>query len=113
MLRLTGLEALGQAAECLRILAHPHRLRMVQMLLQGQYTVGDLAQACEIPSAMASEHLRLMQRCGFLGSSKDGRKVYYRVAEPHLQSILGCIESRFGVGEVSAGVAGSVDLHHE
>ena len=76
VLRLTELEALGEAAECLRTLAHPHRLRMVQMLLQGQYTVGDLALACDIPSARASEHLRLMQRCGFLGSSKDGQKVY-------------------------------------
>jgi DNA-binding transcriptional ArsR family regulator len=46
---------------------------------------------------MASEHLRLMQRCGFLTSEKDGRKVYYRVAEPHLKSILKCIEDRFGV----------------
>ena len=96
-LRLTGLEALGQAAECLRTLAHPHRLRMVQMLLQGQYTVGQLAEACELPSAMASEHLRLMQRCGFLTSEKDGRQVFYQVAEPHLASILTCIESRFGV----------------
>ena len=96
-LRLTGLEALGQAAECLRTLAHPHRLRMVQMLLQGQYTVGQLAEACELPSAMASEHLRLMQRCGFLTSEKDGRQVFYQVAEPHLANILTCIESRFGV----------------
>ncbi|TWT31673.1 ArsR/SmtB family transcription factor [Blastopirellula retiformator] len=96
-LKLTTLDALGQAAECLRILAHPHRLRMVQMLLQGDYTVGELAEACEIPSPMASEHLRLMQRCGFLNSQKDGRKVYYSVAEPHLQDILHCIESRFGV----------------
>ncbi|RLS51269.1 MAG: ArsR family transcriptional regulator, partial [Planctomycetota bacterium] len=94
-LKLTDLEALGQAAECLRTLAHPHRLRMVQMLLQGQYTVGDLAEACELPSAMASEHLRLMQRCGFLTSEKDGRKVYYRVAEPQLSSIMKCIEDRF------------------
>jgi DNA-binding transcriptional ArsR family regulator len=95
--RLTELAALGEAAECLRTLAHPHRLRMVQMLLQGDYTVSELAEACELPSAMASEHLRLMQRCGFLTSEKDGRKVYYRVAEPHLKSILKCIEDRFGV----------------
>lgn len=97
-LKLTDLEALGEAAECLRILAHPHRLRMVQMLLQGDFTVGELAEACELPSAMASEHLRLMQRCGFLASDKEGRKVYYRVVEPHLASILACIEGRFGVG---------------
>ncbi|MDZ4781986.1 MAG: metalloregulator ArsR/SmtB family transcription factor [Planctomycetia bacterium] len=97
-LRLTDLDALGQAAECLRTLAHPHRLRMVQMLLQGEFTVGELAEACELPSAMASEHLRLMQRCGFLASEKDGRKVFYRVAEPHLKNILKCVEERFGVG---------------
>jgi len=93
--RLTNLEALGQAAECLRVLAHPHRLRMIQMLLQGDHTVTELAEACELPTAMASEHLRLMQRCGFLSSEKDGRKVYYRVAEPHLKNILQCIEDRF------------------
>ncbi|WP_459558128.1 ArsR/SmtB family transcription factor [Lacunimicrobium album] len=91
----TDLEALTQAAECLRILAHPHRLRMIQMLLEGQYSVGDLAEACEIPSPMASEHLRLMQRCGFLASQREGRNVFYHVTEPHLQRIMECIESRF------------------
>lgn len=100
-LRLTNLEALGEAAECLRALAHPHRLRMVQMLLQGDYTVGELAEACDLPSPMASEHLRLMQRCGFLTSEKEGRKVYYQVVEPHLKSILKCIEDRFGVALAS------------
>lgn len=94
-LRLTKLEALSQAAECLRVLAHPHRLRMIQMLLQGEYTVGELAEACELPTAMASEHLRLMQRCGFLDSEKISRKVFYRVIEPHLKDILGCVVSRF------------------
>ena len=89
-------EALEQASECLRTIAHPHRLRMIQMMLRGRYTVGELAQACEIPSHMASEHLRLMQRCGLLASEKDGRKAFYRVAEPHLASILQCVEERFG-----------------
>jgi ArsR family transcriptional regulator, zinc-responsive transcriptional repressor len=101
-LKMTDLEALAQAAECLRILAHPHRLRMVQMLLQKDFTVGELATACGLPSAMASEHLRLMQRCGFLRSDKEGRKVFYRVAEAHLGNILQCIEDRFGVAEARA-----------
>jgi DNA-binding transcriptional ArsR family regulator len=93
--RLTDLDALGQAAECLRVLAHPHRLRMIQMLLSGKHTVGELAESCDLPTAMASEHLRLMQRCGFLDSEKDGRKVFYRVVEPHLKNIMKCIEERF------------------
>jgi DNA-binding transcriptional ArsR family regulator len=96
-LKLTSLDVLENAAECLKTLAHPHRLRMVQMLLQGRFTVGELAEACEIPSHMASEHLRLMQRCGFLANEKDGRKAYYRIIESHLANIMSCIEQRFGV----------------
>jgi DNA-binding transcriptional ArsR family regulator len=94
--RLISLEALGRAADCLKTLAHPHRLRIVQMLLQGRYTVGELAEACGIPSHMASEHLRLMQRCGFLAAEKDGRNAYYQIAETHLAGIMACIEARFG-----------------
>jgi len=94
--KLTPLDALAQAAECLKTLAHPHRLRMVQMLLRGRYTVGELAEACSIPSHMASEHLRLMQRCGFLTSEKEGRNAYYQIAEKHLEDIMNCIEARFG-----------------
>lgn len=93
--KLTSLDFLAQAAECLKTLAHPHRLRMVQMLLQCRYTVGELAEACEIPSHMASEHLRLMQRCGLLSAKKEGRKAYYQIAEPHLASIMACVEARF------------------
>ena len=99
--RLTSLESLGRAAECLKTLAHPHRLRIVQMLLGGRYTVGELAAACGIPSHMASEHLRLMQRCGFLRAEKEGRRAYYVVTEPHLASILACIESRFGGSSIA------------
>lgn len=92
---LTSLDALEEAAECLKTLAHPHRLRMVQMLLRGRYTVGELANACKIPSHMASEHLRLMQRCGFLSSDREGRCMYYRIVEPQLAKFLACIEERF------------------
>lgn len=94
--KLTSLDALEEAAECLKTLAHPHRLRMVQMLLQGRYSVGELAEACGIPSHMASEHLRLMQRCGFLDNEKEGRKAYYQIVETHLANLMACVEARFG-----------------
>ena len=93
---LIDLEALGKAAECLKTLAHAHRLRMVQMLLRDEYTVGELAEACAIQSHVASEHLRLMKDRGLLASRRDGRRTYYRVADPGLSAILGCVENRFG-----------------
>lgn len=89
--------ALTHAAECLRILAHPNRLQIVQMLLTGKkYSVNEIAEACELAQPTTSDHLRLMQRCGFLASERDGRTVYYSIVEPHLKDIMNCIRKRFG-----------------
>ncbi len=88
-------QAFAEAAECLKTLAHPVRLRMVQLLLHGRYTVGELAEDCGVPDNVASEHLRLMQRCGFFTSEREGRWVFYRVAEPHLEDLMSCVEGRF------------------
>ena len=93
---LLDLSAMGAAAECLKTIAHPHRLRMVEMLLEGRRTVGELAEACGIPSHMASEHLRLMKDRGLLESERDGRYTFYAVGERGLEGIMACIRKRFG-----------------
>lgn len=93
--KLTSLEGLAEASKCLRTLAHPHRLRIVQVLLQGEYTVGELAEVCEIPPHMASEHLGKMKDRGLLDAERRGRQMFYRVSEPHLGDILKCVERRF------------------
>jgi DNA-binding transcriptional ArsR family regulator len=89
------LDCLSRAAECLKTLAHPHRLRIVEMLLHGRYTVGEIAEACGVPSNIASGHLRLMQRCGMLMPQREGRSIYYSITEPCLQGFLSCIRERF------------------
>jgi DNA-binding transcriptional ArsR family regulator len=94
-----GLDVLAAASECLKTLAHPHRLRMVDMLLRGRYTVGELAEACSISSPMASGHLRLLERCGLLDHRREGREVFYRVAQPCLRDIISCVRKRFSHGE--------------
>jgi ArsR family transcriptional regulator, zinc-responsive transcriptional repressor len=94
--KLIELTHLQEAADCLRTLAHPVRLRMVQLMLRGELTVGELAEACKIPSHMASEHLRMMQHCGLLARRQDGRRIYYQVVEPAVERLMECIERRFG-----------------
>ncbi|HIO52124.1 MAG TPA: ArsR family transcriptional regulator [Phycisphaerales bacterium] len=93
---LLCMEALEQAAGCLRTVAHPHRLRMIQMLLGGTYSVGELADACNIPPSGASEHLGKMRDRGLLNGRREGRVIYYEIAESGLSSIMNCIEKRFG-----------------
>jgi len=93
---LISLNTLEMASECQKTIAHPCRLRMIQMLLEDRYTVGELAGACEIQSHIASTHLRLLKHCGLLEPEREGRKTYYKIAEPCLKHIMECIENRFG-----------------
>lgn len=89
------LESLSQAAECLRALAHPVRLKILFLLEKNRWTVGELAKACSIRSHVASEHLRLMQRCGILSVEKEGQKTYYQICESQVHAILACMREKF------------------
>ena len=88
-------ESLAFAAECLRALAHPVRLKILFLLESNRLTVGELAKECAILSHVASEHLRLMQRCGMLSVEKEGQRTFYQICENHVHAILDCMRSKF------------------
>ncbi len=84
-----------EAADCLRILSHPHRLQMIDFLLTKERSVGELAKLCGLLDNVTSEHLSLMKHKGFIKPKKRGRYVFYEVEEAALASIMGCIKRRF------------------
>lgn len=88
---LLEMAVLERASECLKTIAHPVRLRIIQILLLGDRPVGELAEACGIPSHMMSEHLRILKDRRMLDNERRGRKVYYRIAEPCLADIMKCV----------------------
>jgi DNA-binding transcriptional ArsR family regulator len=90
------LKTLTRAAECLKTLAHPIRLRIVEMLLEGEYTVGELAEACRVSSPVASGHLGVMRDRGLLGLERRGQRTYYHVRQRALAGILSCVRTHFG-----------------
>jgi len=92
---LIPLDQLKHAAEYLKCASHPHRLRIIEILFQGKFTVDDIASLCELSQPATSGHLRLMEAKGLLQSERYGRTVYYSVAEPHLKAIIDCIRDRF------------------
>jgi DNA-binding transcriptional ArsR family regulator len=79
------------AADCLKVMAHPVRLRIVNILMQGEFAVRQIAEMCEVSPNQACEHLRLMKGHGFLSSERRGKEVFYKIESPRLPSLLGCI----------------------
>ncbi len=90
---LLPLEKLDEAAECLRILGHPIRLRIVEILMQGEFPVQEIAEMCSLPPHQTSEHLRLLKGHGLLGSQRRGRTVIYRIGDPRLPQLMTCIRA--------------------
>lgn len=90
---LTSLEQLREAAECLKCAAHPHRLRIIEILLQGNFSVDEIARLCELSQPATSGHLRLMEAKGLLKSQRAGRTVYYSVIAPQLKGIFDCVRA--------------------
>ena len=92
-LNLLPLESLEGAAECLKALGHPVRLRMVEILQQGEFPVHEIAELCGLPPHQACEHLRLLKAHGLLSSRRRGRAVIYQIADPRLPRLMDCIRT--------------------
>lgn len=94
--RLLDWEALDEATKCLKSVAHPVRLRMLELLLEGEYTVGELADLCQVEPATASDHLGRLRDRGILSQDREGRHVYYRITAPAVGGIVSCMRNNFG-----------------
>jgi len=101
-------------ADFFRLLGHPVRVRVLELLRDGERTVGDLQAALELDSGGTSQHLTAMRRQGILESRKDGAKVYYRVKDPRIFQLLATAreilttqleESRAMLGDLAATAA--------
>jgi DNA-binding transcriptional ArsR family regulator len=85
------IETLERVAAALRVLAHPHRLKLVELLDGRRMSVGQLAAAIGLPAAACSQHLNLMRAHGLLRAGRNGRAVYYEIASPSARNVIQCI----------------------
>lgn len=75
-------------AEFFRVLGHPVRVRILELLRDGERSVGDLQAALEIDSSGTSQHLGALRKQGLLDSRREGTSVFYRVKDPRAFQLL-------------------------
>lgn len=69
-------------------LAHPTRLRMVNLLTERGYTVTEVAEALEILQPNASQHLAILLRAGVVIATPLGAARCYELRGPRIARIL-------------------------
>lgn len=75
-------------ARLFRVLGHPVRIRILELLSDGERTVGDLQAALRLDSSGTSQHLAALRDQGILESRRDGTSVYYRIRDPRVSQLL-------------------------
>lgn len=81
-------EMINAMAESFKALADPTRLKILAMLFTGELCVGDIADHLEVSQSAVSHQLRLLRSLDIVRYRKEGREVYYTLADDHVRDIL-------------------------
>jgi DNA-binding transcriptional ArsR family regulator len=75
-------------AALFRTLGHPARVRILELLREGERSVGALQESLGLDSGGTSQHLAALRRVGVVETRREGTSVYYRAAGPEVYELL-------------------------
>ncbi|HYK84188.1 MAG TPA: metalloregulator ArsR/SmtB family transcription factor [Ktedonobacteraceae bacterium] len=106
---LTSLDA-QLYARFFQVLSDPTRVRLLHVLLDAPecgYTVSELVAAVSAPQSRVSTHLGCLRWCGLVQTRREGKQVYYQIADPRVRDLLalgGAMIRDYAAGIASCGV---------
>ena len=87
-------EKLQSAINMLKVIAHPVRLAIVDLLTENKrMTILEIQEALNLEQAIASQQITLMEDKGVLKSEKVGRNKYVSLRFPKMKNIVTCLEN--------------------
>ncbi|MCI4679630.1 metalloregulator ArsR/SmtB family transcription factor [Rhodoblastus acidophilus] len=84
-----------EASEFLKALAHEARLLILCILAEGEKSVGDLETILAQRQSTVSQQLARLRLDGLVTTRREGKNVYYRLANSDIRTILTAIHAVF------------------
>jgi ArsR family transcriptional regulator len=81
-------QAADEAVGALKLLANPERLLLLCQLSQGEFSVGELEEQLGIHQPTLSQQLGVLRNQQVVATRRDGKNIYYSVADPAVLEIL-------------------------
>ncbi|MEW6172276.1 MAG: metalloregulator ArsR/SmtB family transcription factor [Bacillota bacterium] len=75
-------------ADVLRGLAHPTRVRILEMLRRGELCVCEIMAGLELEQSNVSQHLAVLRKLGIITARKDGLKMMYNLRRPEVLTVV-------------------------
>ncbi len=80
-------DALNLVANRFKIMSEPLRLRILQILQEGEKNVGELTELCNTSQPNVSKHLKILQTGGLVSREQKGNTVIYSIADPSISTL--------------------------
>jgi ArsR family transcriptional regulator, virulence genes transcriptional regulator len=93
LVRTVTPEVLRRAAEIIKLLGHPERLKIVEVLEGGEATVSEIQEKLGLAQAIVSQHLAKLRGANVVSARRDGVHVHYQLTEQKVHHILQCIRT--------------------
>ena len=80
-------EVFEKAAELIRVMSAPMRLRIISALCNGEKNVGELLSEIDTTQPNMSQHLNTLYQAGVLGKRREGVQIYYRIVNERVVTL--------------------------
>jgi DNA-binding transcriptional ArsR family regulator len=85
----------GFKAELFKALGHPVRIRILELLRDGERSVSDMQSGLEIEMSSVSQQLAVLRARGLVSGRREGTTVYYSVVDPQVYDLLDTARAMF------------------
>lgn len=84
-----------QAAQAIKAIAHPLRLKILCVLGDQEISVQDIVEQVGTSQSNISQHLAILRDKGVLATRKDANRVYYRIGDLRTLKLVGMMRDVF------------------
>ena len=75
-------------SDLFKIFSDSTRIRILDILIKGELCVQDIADSLEMNQSAISHQLRVLKQAHLVKSRRDGKTIYYSLADDHIENIL-------------------------
>lgn len=96
-------------AELFKTLGHPARIRILEVLVEGERSVGEMQPEVGIESSHLSQQLGILRKAGVVTSRREGSSVFYSLTDSQIVELL-AVTKRILISSLSTDSALLADL---
>jgi rhodanese-related sulfurtransferase/DNA-binding transcriptional ArsR family regulator len=74
----------SELARITKSMANPHRMEIIELLAQGEFSVEEIAEQTNLPIANASQHLQVLKQAQLVDINRQGNFIFYRLSNDNV-----------------------------